>query len=139
MDLPHTLALARELSPSIWAERAAEVERLLGHNLNAEQRRAWTTIVGVFSWFATPITHSPNRPAPLALWAELHEMLVMAADMGAFLGTPAEDLIVNVELWARPHIPVSHFRNAPIPRPANSYADTAQLALPPLSRSPSPV
>ncbi|KAH9902468.1 hypothetical protein C8Q73DRAFT_785142 [Cubamyces lactineus] len=118
VDLPHTLALALEVSPRIWAERSAEVERLFGDSLNAEQRRAWATIVEVFRWFAAPNTHSPERPAPLALWTELHEMLTMAAGMGAFLGTPGEDLIVNVELWARRHMP---------------------LNLPPLSRSPSPV
>ena len=41
------------------------------------------------------------------LWVALRDLLTAAATMGTALGTPGEDLIVNVELWERQSLRVS--------------------------------
>ncbi len=41
-----------------------------------------------------------------ALWAALQELLLTAIIMGSYLGTPGEDLIQNVQQWARSQLRV---------------------------------
>lgn len=72
--------------------------------MTAYQTRALNTLAYVYIWFSHVSIPPSEEVRRRALWIELQDLLATAAAMGMYLDTPGEDLLMNVEGWAREKI-----------------------------------
>lgn len=102
--LPSTIVDARALGPHAW--NAAGCDAIYGRFygvLTADQRDAIMALCYVHRWFSQAPLDADYQTA----WDELRDCLRTSIAMGRYLGTPGEDLVANVALWARFRIRVS--------------------------------
>ncbi|OJT07310.1 hypothetical protein TRAPUB_1840 [Trametes pubescens] len=107
--LPTSLAGAHVMDFHAWNAQVQDVCKTFAGLLTEDQLDTIKTLAYVYIWFSrqamVATTGNEHSDVP-ALWAALQELLLTAIIMGSYLGTPGEDLIQNVQQWARSQLRV---------------------------------
>ncbi|OJT03948.1 hypothetical protein TRAPUB_5370 [Trametes pubescens] len=103
--LPSTIEDTRAMTAYEWDTCIEDIRDVFGNLLQSDQKDALNTMAAVYLWFSRTSETEPAdaRDVP-SLWNQLQDLLMTAAVMGTLLQTPGEDLIRNVEGWARANI-----------------------------------
>lgn len=104
-----SLAGAGAMQFCTWNSWVQDVRRVFDGQLHEEQLEAVTTLAYVYLWFGKAVRAGPTESEHdlQALWTDLQGLLLDGVVMAACLGTAGEDIVMNVEQWARLHIGVS--------------------------------
>lgn len=120
ITLPAALHDVARMDYRIWESKLREIRRIFDRVLDSEEiLEVLTAVAYVYLWFARQMA-APNIESARAtyiegLWEELNEHAAMAVAMGMYLGTPGEDLLVNIQSWGKARIPVSFRQYCEIP------------------------
>ncbi len=103
--LPTSLEAVRALPEAVWNTFWADIVNSGLHALlDGDQRDMLQDIILVFRYYSIP------EPEVTATWGNFLHRLYLAAETGAAFVTPGEEILYDLLLWAKLHIPVSVYR-----------------------------
>ncbi|KAI0686096.1 hypothetical protein C8T65DRAFT_747540 [Cerioporus squamosus] len=109
IHLPTTLDAARALPAAIWQIFWADLVNTELHALlTQKQRNLLRDLIRIFQYYNIPMPHVAGS------WGSFLHLLYLAAETGANFGTPGEEILEDLSMWAHMHIPDAFAATAPL-------------------------